>query len=426
MKGSFQFVLAFLVILAALSGTALGNQNGYDILSKNFTLKIFGNANLDNTIDENDIAYIEGVVSRSNKQTSLADANYDGKIDSQDIDQIKKIISGEDSELTIIDAANRTVTIKKPIESVISLRGYDAEIIHMMGEQEKINGIANWMATKTFYKASVPELTKLPTIGTWAEMDYEKVIALNPDLIITATYYGNETVSHLPSAIPVACFDFTTPENMREEMTKIGYLFNKKGWEKSYFDDFHDKYMSLILSRTKNLSKTKKPTVYKEWNNKAYNTFPYAANQQMTEFAGGKLLFSEMKTNRSTIEVSPEDILMRDPDVVLKDAYSPGNGYTGFDIDDPQKPKPLWDEIMNRTELSNVSAVKNNRVYILDTGIGFGAIYPVGVAYLAKWLHPELFEDLDPKDILQEYMNLLGSDYDAKEHGVFVYPPLEN
>ena len=56
-----------------------------------YTLGIFGNANMDDTIDEKDIAYIEGIIKGTNASTNLSDANYDGVIDAQDIDQIKKI-----------------------------------------------------------------------------------------------------------------------------------------------------------------------------------------------------------------------------------------------------------------------------------------------------------------------------------------------
>jgi len=46
---------------------------------------------------------------------------------------------------------------------------------------------------------------------------------------------------------------------------------------------------------------------------------------------------------------------------------------------------------------------------------------------MAKWFHPELFEDLDPKSIHQEYLTRFqGLDYALDEHGVFVYHPDEH
>jgi iron complex transport system substrate-binding protein len=42
---------------------------------------------------------------------------------------------------------------------------------------------------------------------------------------------------------------------------------------------------------------------------------------------------------------------------------------------------------------------------------------------MAKWFHPELFGDLDPKAIHQQYLtDFMGIDYDLNEHGVFAYP----
>ena len=50
----------------------------------------------------------------------------------------------------------------------------------------------------------------------------------------------------------------------------------------------------------------------------------------------------------------------------------------------------------------------------------------IGIAYMTKWFYPDLFEDLDPKVIHQEYLTEFQHlDYDLDEHGVFVYPLLE-
>jgi iron complex transport system substrate-binding protein len=45
---------------------------------------------------------------------------------------------------------------------------------------------------------------------------------------------------------------------------------------------------------------------------------------------------------------------------------------------------------------------------------------------MAKLFHPDLFEDLDPEAIHQEYMELQHFDFNVYEHGVFIYPPVED
>ena len=51
-----------------------------------------------------------------------------------------------------------------------------------------------------------------------------------------------------------------------------------------------------------------------------------------------------------------------------------------------------------------------------------GGKHFIAAAYMAKWLYPELFKDLDPKAIHQEYLTRFqGLDFDLDGHGVFVY-----
>jgi len=81
---------------------------------------------------------------------------------------------------------------------------------------------------------------------------------------------------------------------------------------------------------------------------------------------------------------------------------------------------------MNRDELASVTAVKNGRVYVLSQDLQSGPRSFLSSEYMAKWFHPELFEDLDPQAIHQEYLTRFqGLDYDLDENGVFVYPPQE-
>ena len=45
---------------------------------------------------------------------------------------------------------------------------------------------------------------------------------------------------------------------------------------------------------------------------------------------------------------------------------------------------------------------------------------------MARLFHPDLFVDMDPEAIHQEFLtDFQELDYDLNEHGVFVYPPIE-
>lgn len=392
--------------------------------SEEFTLDIFGNANEDDTIDMQDVEYTEQILLKYSNETELADAKYDNSINILDVTQVELIMLGQDKELTIIDEADRTVTVYKPIGRVITLGGYDAEIMWLIGAQDKIVGIASWMAEKSYYGMCMPELTELPTVGSGTTIDFEAVLGLNPDLVITWHYYIANFDEKIPESIPAASFDLFVPESLTEGVVKFGYIFGKRDEAEHYIDDFHDKNIDSIKVRTEGLSEEERPKVYLERHDMPYKTYGSDSYvHQGIHIAGGKNIFAEEEAGQFVAD--PEDVATKNPDIIIKYASSVGPE-VGYGADGPSHTKAIRDEIMSRPELAEVNAVKDGRVYIMYMGLNCGPGYPIANAYWAKWFQPELFLDLDPNGIHKEYLNSQGIEFNLDEHGVFVYHPGEH
>ncbi len=77
---------------------------------------------------------------------------------------------------------------------------------------------------------------------------------------------------------------------------------------------------------------------------------------------------------------------------------------------------------MNRTELAEVSAVKDGKVYVLAFEISQASSIPIILpAYLAKLLYPEKFQDFDLDAYMKEYLE----EYQGIPYqGTYYYPPL--
>ena len=131
------FLFSFFLMLISSSVFLIMPGNASD-----YSLAIFGNANMDDTIDERDIEYVDGVINGTNAATNLSDANYDGRVDEEDIDQIKLIIQGEDKETTIIDSMDRIVTVKKPVERIVTTHSHHIEAMRAI--QLEMNKIGNY------------------------------------------------------------------------------------------------------------------------------------------------------------------------------------------------------------------------------------------------------------------------------------------
>ena len=117
---------------------------------------------------------------------------------------------------------------------------------------------------------------------------------------------------------------------------------------------------------------------------------------------------------------------MMNPDIIIR--LVSYDDFDAKDAGDVSKLKAARDELMNRPELQGVKAIQEGRVYVMAapfwTYLPYCSCrYFVGIEYMAKWFHPELFDDLDPEETHQRYLSeFQGLDCDLEEKGVFVYP----
>ena len=379
-----------------------------------YVLDIYGNANEDDTIDMRDLTYVKLIFFGKKPETELADAKYDGKINPLDFIQIKLIIVGKEKEITLVDSDDRIVTVKMPVKRVVLLTAHVAEAIRVLKAPDKVVGVGNTITQDEVY---FPELSKLPGVGS---KDYEMIVSLNPDLVLVFSRPA-EYAKKLPG-IAVVRLPIWKPDFFIEELVKTGYIFGKEDEAKCYIDDFHDKYLDSIKARTEGLSEEERPKVYvggQIGKDLYYGFGAKSGAQQMIDMCGGRNIFADLDVGGAKMD--PEEIVERNPDIIIRYMKSSDAGYR---YDDPSKIKALWEDTMNRPELANVNAVKDKRVYIIDNGLNYGLDYPIAMAYWAKWFHPELFDDLNPTAIHQEYATeLQGLDFDVSTHGIFVYHP---
>lgn len=392
-------------------------------MASDYSLEIFGNANLDETIDENDIEYIRGVINGQNNATELADANHDGTIDELDIAQIDLIINGQEKNLTFIDAQGKAVTIKKPIAKIVVLSDPQADAIRILGAEDKVVGISSSLADE---KILLQKISELPTVGGDARgqgTDYEAILALNPDIVLPAGTGDAELEEKLNHRVSVVRFDLYKPEILPKEIMELGYILDKKSQAKE-FGDFYSRILNTIKEGTANLSDNEKPRVfYCGYPSAGYRYYAILPNQwlgSVCDIAGGNNIAEDL----AGPEVDPEWVMVQNPDIIL--VHEGSKLPSGYDTDDVSGAEKVIKQITNETGFANIDAVKKKRIYIETSDIDSGTQSFIAMAFMAKLFHPDIFKDLDPKSIHQEYLTRFQRiDYNPNEHGVFFYPPLE-
>ena len=94
----------------------------------------------------------------------------------------------------------------------------------------------------------------------------------------------------------------------------------------------------------------------------------------------------------------------------------------GLSIIDSSMAQKRRQKVMDLPAFYGSKAVNNNQLRIIPSNFYATPLFIVEYAYTAKWFHPELFPDLDPKAIHREYlMRLMRLGFDLPKHGVFVY-----
>ena len=401
-------------------------------------LEIYGNANEDDTIDMRDLTYEKLIFFGKKPETELADAKYDGEINPLDFIQIKLIIVGKEKELTIIDGNGEPVTVSKPVERIIVLYKDTPELLRILNAEDKIVGVSDYI--KKWDTVLFPELSELPGVGGFWEgaLDYEAVLSLNPDVLLTFGGPTAEMQEKLPGVAVIFLGlyrpNLSNPERSTHTsgVRKMGYILDKEE-EAEEFVKWRIGWINEIKSRTEGLSEDEKPRVFNYCSpiRPGYKTYTkgYKASQ-MTLIAGGKNIVEDLpeyiKAVEYTMEVDPEWVIVQNPDFIVAQLVLESVAH-GYGVDDPSEVTALRDDIMTRPELANVNAVKTGNIYIMSGNYRNDVSgYFIGAAYMAKWFHPDLFEDVDPLAIHQEYLKRFQHfDYDVYEHGVWVWPPLE-
>jgi len=410
--------ISFLTMLIASSALLMV----VPAIASDYTLDIFGNANMDDTIDEDDIAYVEGIIGGTNEETELSDANYDRKIDEEDIAQIELIISGEEDQLIILDDARNPLALTMPIRRIIVLSADCSEVIRCFGIDDRIIAVDSYTAEDINF---FPKFADLPTVGSSFHPDCEAIIELNPDIVFAYTSVNEEELEDklAPAGIPVIRFSYCKVSTRDIQLRTIGHILGENAKAEEIIE-FYNGITDPLVEALGDLPDGEKPRVYIECYKEYRARNQRSGTHPMVEMAGGMNIAQDLDPlgSGTTSEVDPEWIIDQNPEIIIK-VVSGSTVSCGYDQDDVTPMKLAQEEIITRPGFENIDAVKNGRVYLISSHICDRSCNAIGIAYMAKWFHPELFKDLDPQAIHQEYLTRFhGLDYSLGKHGVFAYP----
>lgn len=330
-------------------------------------------------------------------------------------------------QTTVTDVAGREVIVETPINQMILGEGRLIYGIAALEKQNPFAHVAGWRddlikndpQTYALYRDRFPAADTIPTFGGVKEgtFDVEQAIALNPDVVIMnleakgATEDAGFDDKLAQVGIPLVYVDFRDApiENTEPSLRILGKLL---GAEERADDliSFRAQQIARVTDRLAN-SSVERPTVFIEraagYTDKCCLSFGNENFGLMVEMAGGENIAASIIPGTFGT-VNPEQVVVANPEQVIVtganwEAASPGGGWVGLgpaaDLDEARQ---KLSALMNRPAYTGVSAVQTGNVHAVWHQFYNSPYQFVVIQQMAKWLHPDLFADLDPTETFKE------------------------
>jgi ABC-type Fe3+-hydroxamate transport system substrate-binding protein len=380
-------------------------------------LMIYGNADNNDYIDDDDIKTLESIIAGETTKTALSDANQDGKIDQNDIDLVKRLINREKGVTLyyqyIFDGAKLTKSIKYPVSDICVIGTNVMITVKAIGAVDKVvarNGGDASSVDPVLYS----DIIGLPAVSDSVRVaNIEDVSKYPIKAIVTqdSTSYVENENSYIAAGIDVIRISASDGLDSLAGILTLGYLLEKESGANDYVK-FCDDILSKLESKVGKgaLKDSERVTALSvTMTNYVGGTISdyYAA----TELAGAKNL-ADWNTTTKRFQEGDEWLLspQYQSDFIV---HARTIGYGSIDE------KKTWDTYS--IYFKELDAYKDGGYLILNGSM------PVSLrlAYMASIFYPEIFGEDWGSNLHQEYIdrfigNLHDKGYDVNKDGSFI------
>ena len=235
-----------------------------------------------------------------------------------------------------------------------------------------------------------PSIAGKPTIGEDAMASAEEVLGIDPDVVILSN--KDTAATYTEAGIPVFSVNAATTDDFLKAVVKTGELFGEEYAQKAQdFADYYQANIDLVAERVAAIPEEDRLTVYYVYGKTPYNTSIKGNGCEFVTNAGGVFALTPDDLGDSK-EVTAEQLLAADPDVIIVGTNNRSAGY---------------EALMSDEALTSLSAIKNGQVYKTPQGTlpwdTYGPEQSMAVLWMAKTLYPEQFEDIDLVQTMKDF-----------------------
>ncbi len=275
--------------------------------------------------------------------------------------------ASEEASILAVDDLGRNITLEKYPERIVSTAPSNTEILFALGLGDRVVGVTEYCD----YPEEAKEKEK---IGGFSTVDVERIMALNPDLVLVSEKTGDENIEKLEElGMPVAVLQPKNVDGILDDIRLVGKITGTEDRANELEAEMKGR-IDAVRQKTQDLEK---PGVfYVVWHDPLMSAGSGTFISDIITIAGGVNIAQDMEGYKT---ISLEAVVDRDPDVIIA-STGPSQHST-------------YDSIIEEERLQAVSAVKNGRAYKIDKNIvsRAGPRIVEGLEEFAKFIHPEIY-----------------------------------
>lgn len=256
--------------------------------------------------------------------------------------------AAEWTPVTITDDYGYTAEISAAPQTIVSLGPSNTEILFALGLGDKVAGVTEYCN----YPAAAQTKS---LIGGVSSPNVEKIVALNPDLILANAMNGEDNIAHLRKlGYTVLCLNPDSVDGTFSSIRRVGEATGTSAAAGELIASMQQRFRAAA-EKVKTAGTTPLTVTHLMSTDPYWVSGIHTFQDELITLAGGTNAFPEVD---GWGIINLEHLLTTDPDVILVDSGA-GMGEKGENL--------LKQSFMTDPRLSSLTAVKNNRIYVMDS-----------------------------------------------------------
>lgn len=298
---------------------------------------------------------------------------------------------------TTVDVIGRTVEVPAHAQNVVMLPGPALEKALLLGVADRLSGV---------YKSSINAWAKLvhPSVADLTPFESSKapgveaILSLGAEFVICHDYAELTpvleeagipyVVTQCSGAVPYSEVEGFLDFQKAEVMAIANAFGDGAEIQGQDWCDYFDEKVNYVRSRTDSIPEDERPIVYYARSDEGLVTFSQNSYPHyLVELAGGYYVAKDTPVEMNS-NLTIEKIMEWNPDIIFMGRMNDTAIITE---------NPAW---------SGIKAVEDGAVYLCPSGVfnwDYSGESVLLMLYLAKTIHPELFEDLNIEEEIKYY-----------------------